>query len=42
MASNMSQLEIDREKLTRIVPRRKNGFGVRPGATTKELCDQRE
>ena len=42
IASNMNQDEIYREGLNNIVPRRKNGFGTRPGATTKELYDKRE
>ena len=33
---------MDREGLSRIVPRRRSGFGVRPGATTKELYERRE
>ena len=35
IASNMTQADIDREGLTRIVPRRKSKFGTRPGGTQK-------
>ena len=42
IASNLTQDEIDREGLSRIVPRRKSKFGTRPSTTTKELYDKRE
>ena len=41
IASNMTQVDIDREGLGRIVPRRKSKFGTRPGGTTQELYDRR-
>ena len=40
IASNMSQEELYKEKLSEIVPRRKSNQGVRPGATTEELKNQ--
>ena len=42
VASNMSQEEVNKEGLQRIVPRRRCKFGARPGGTTKELYDKRE
>ena len=42
IASNMTQADIDREGLTRIVPRRKSKFGTRPGEDTKELYNKRK
>ena len=42
IASNMSQADIDREGLGRIVPKRKSKFGTRPGGDTKELYVKRK
>ena len=42
IASNMSQDEIDRDGLSRMVPRRKKKCGTRPGCTTKELHQKKE
>ena len=42
IASNMTQEDIDKEGLSRIIPRRKSKFGVRPGETTQELYSKRE
>ena len=42
VAANMTQEQIEREKLSEIVPRRKSKQGVRPGPTTEELYRKRK